>query len=321
MRCFHSTALYLTVAPLFMLLILSGCHSSTDVDFFEVRTVVEGLPDAENLLITRAGRLFVSAWDGLYEITQTGSGGLHKGRVLEGSCNFRGLAEFDDTLYAACQDGLSSHLVAYDLASGMPSGPEPYELYSIHEFEEVFFPNGIAADEAGRLYINDMVNLSLGLGRIVRIEVDHVTGQIADEYVWLDFGLLAPNGMTYVDGNLVVTDLWNVKRIPIRDDTYSPPPRAEILYSRPTHIFDDLAAKGDEIVVADFTNGSVFAIDASGEVVWETPPQAVPGPSAVELGERTPLFFDNAVIVTAIGTLFEQESTNGNSLNYFLVPE
>jgi len=306
---------------LFILLILAGCHGSTDVDFFEIHTVADGLPDAENVLITRSGRLFVSAWDGLYEITQSGGGGLCKDRVLEGSCNFRGLAEFDDTLYAACQDGLSSHLVAYDLASDAPSGPEPYELYSIHEFERVFFPNGIAADEEGRLYINDMVNLSPGLGRIVRIEVDHGTWQIADEYVWLDFGLLAPNGMAYVDGSLVVTDLWNVKRIPIRDETYGAPPRAEIIYSRPTHIFDDLAVKGDEIVVADFTNGSVFAIDASGEVVWETPPEAVPGPSAVELGQRTPLFSDNAVIVTAIGTLFEQESTNGNSLIYFLVPE
>ena len=321
MLCFYSTGRFFAVAPLFMLLILFGCHGSNDIDFFEVRTVVDGLPDAENVLITRAGRLFVSAWDGLYEITERVGGGLRKDRVLEGSCNFRGLAEFDDTLYAACQDGLSSHLVAYDLAPGTPSGPEPYELHSIHQFERVFFPNGIAADEAGRLYINDMVNLSLGLGRIVRIEVDHATGRIEDEYVWLDFGLLAPNGMTCVDGSLVVTDLWNVKRIPIRDETYGTPPKAEIIYSRPTHIFDDLAVKGDEIVVADFTNGSVFAIDASGEVVWETPPEAVPGPSAVELGQRTPLFSDNAVIVTAIGTLFEQESTNGNSLNYFLVPE
>ena len=300
--------------------ILAGCHDGADIPPLEPRTVVTGLPDAENQTVTRDGRLFVSAADGLYEITRNEHGAFRKVQHLAGTCQFRGLAEFDGILYGACQDGLTSHLVAVDLDGPSPSRPEPFERYSIHTFREIFFPNGVTVDDVGRLYVNDMINLSPGLGRIVRVEIDPATGRVTDEYVWLDAGLLAPNGMVYTGDGLAVTDLACVKKITMDDDPYRSPLSVDTLACRPSDYLDDLTIHEDGFIVTAFASGSVFAIDAGGELLWEMPPETLPSPSSVSLGRGTGIFPDDTVTVTVIGTLFDHESELGNRLSYFYLP-
>ena len=91
------------------------------------------IPNAENTLFTPDGRLFVSGGSNVYEIGRDTSG-WQAAPLYDGSCNFTGLAQRGQTLYAACEDG---RLYAATVGVGRP------KLAPIYAFAAVTAPNGV----------------------------------------------------------------------------------------------------------------------------------------------------------------------------------
>lgn len=316
------TAIVLAVALLATTL-FSGC--------MDIITAVTGIPDAENSLVTSDGRLFVTSYNNVYEIIKPGTFYQKKELIRSdedrlydpatgttrclGNGDFLGIAEYNQTVYIAFRGcNFQSYIVAYDLETGDRS--------IVHRLTQVTMPNGIAFDAAGRLYINDQVSLSLKLGRIIRLVIDHArlrTSGPGAETLWLNRGVNLPNGMLYHKGALVITDLNAVKRIPILSS--GAPGTVSTIYTRSLAVLDDLEVYGDNFVVCDFTKGTVFELSAAGRILQELPAGSVKGPSSVALGYKTNnLFPDDAVVVTAKGVLLDRWSAIGNSLVYFLMP-
>ncbi|MFP5304559.1 MAG: hypothetical protein ACLGI7_01890, partial [Gammaproteobacteria bacterium] len=68
------------------------------------KAALVAVPDAENLLFTPDGRLFVSGGTNVFEIVAAGDG-YTAYAIHDGACNFTGLALRGDVLYANCFDG------------------------------------------------------------------------------------------------------------------------------------------------------------------------------------------------------------------------
>jgi hypothetical protein len=294
------------VLPAFFLFFATGCY---DV---EIITAVQGLPDAENSLVSSTGGVFITCTNGVYEIEKVSGFGesaiYKKTKIIDDSGNFLGIAEFNGIIYIAQMKSLTeSNLIAYNPATG--------KSYRVYRFSKVLMPNGIAFDSEGNLYVADQIEISFKLGRIIKLEIDHSSGSVVNEYVWLDYGLTSPNGMLYDCGNLYITDLCKIKMIPIIKGN---PGKIKELYCRPLHVFDDLMKKGDNLIVCDFTKGTVFEFSiSSGKVLRELDGGSIAGPSSVFSGEGTSVFDDDAIVVTSKGILYDLYSNIGNRLVFF----
>jgi hypothetical protein len=75
-----------------------------DLDCGVIETVVR-IPDAENLLFSAEGRLFVSGGTQVFEIQRDAVGAFQARPLSATECNFTGLAIRAETLYANCFDG------------------------------------------------------------------------------------------------------------------------------------------------------------------------------------------------------------------------
>jgi hypothetical protein len=76
------------------------CFNNSCAQLEELLTV----PDAENMIFSDTGRLFVSGGQAVIEVVRMGNS-FAGNTVSESACNFTGLAIARNTLYANCGDG------------------------------------------------------------------------------------------------------------------------------------------------------------------------------------------------------------------------
>jgi len=291
-------ALVLTFAAAFFVVL--GCGKKY--------TVLTDIPDAENMVFTPNGRLFVTGGKNVYEIKRRSDGGFYKVALYDGECNFCGIAQRGDYLYTVCTKTISLFIKRrYLLAARLTSSPR---FQAIHTLSGMSVPNGIAFDSRGRLYINNTAVIG---GKIVRITFSSPT-QVAEQRTWRRWGVTSPNGMKIVGNTMYITDLGAVKRIAIRADGSAGP--VSTIYSR-FSVLDDLMLYNGDPVVADFVRGTVFYLNSNGNVELETAALTFTGPSSVVRG-RGPLCSSGELMITEKGLLGNSSPALGNRLVRFV---
>lgn len=252
-------------------------------------TQVSVIPDAENQLFTPDGRLFVSGGTNVFEISADGAGGFITTPIFAGACNFTGLAQRNNTLYAGCFDG---QLYAATLNEAPVLNP-------IIDLNGVASPNGMAFDQAGRLYIVNGPTSTSGLPDPKILRLVFAPGnplQVLVEEVWLAAGLEFPNGLKFeapdsdsddlgailvADASVLGGNLGLVRRIPILANGAAG--AAEIVATF-NGVLDDLSLVDGQLLVSGFSNGQIHLIDASGALLQETDLAAFASPSSVQTG-------------------------------------
>lgn len=272
------------------------------------KTVLLEIPDAENLLFSPDGRLFVSGGLNVYEISRDGD--AYQARpLLDGSDNFTGLALRSDVLYA---NGFSGTLYAARLNAN-PS------LRPIHELG-LSSANGLASGPDGALYaVNGPAALA---SKIVRLRLDPADPfRVLEQSDWLRFapGGSFPNGLqirghTLYYSESAPTALGRIRKLEIGRD--GQPGTAETVASLGSSLPDDFSLVGDAILAAYFTDGRIGLFGADGTRLAQTGLGSFQSPSQVRLGQP-PLFASTDLLVTEKGLLGDNSSRIGNVLSVF----
>jgi hypothetical protein len=230
-------------------------------------------------------------------------------RVYEGVCNFTGIAERGGYLYATCQEG--PLLGGTPLLLAAPLNSE-VKLQVIHRFQQVGIPNGIAFDARGRLLVADFTPL---LGKIVAVSFEPgVPPRVVQERVWHAMSHPLANGLKVFREAVYLTDLSQIKRIPILPDGTAG--RVSVLVSRAGTVFDDLHVDERGILVCDFYGGRLLSYSLTGRMRGQSP-VVFSSPSSITPA-RGPLLSPGTLIVTEKGELGELTSTNGNRVSLVL---
>lgn len=274
------------------------------------------LPDAENIIFSDDGRLFVTG-DRVYEVIRDGSGVLQKTVIDSGGCTgpgaeFLGLTIRENVLYTHC-NGNSMIYAGYLNNTPMMVSP-------IYTLTGMFLPNGSATDNQGRIYIVDgPFYAGLPSPQIVRVTLDPSDPLVVlQQEQWTTTDLEVPNGLAFDGTHFYVTDSspgsgqqGNVKRIPLNSDGSAG--AVETIYVHDA-VLDDLSILDDNrLLVSDFTQGRVFILNKDGTRESITDPFTVVAAAAVQVG-RPPLFSHEAVLVLDKGVLGERASNNGNAM-------
>lgn len=282
-------------------LCIDGCGEK-----FAVATI----PDAENLLRTSDKRLFVSGGTNVFEVRATPTQ-FEITPLSATDCNFTGLAQRGDTLYAACGDGQL-------YAAALTQTPA---LTPIHSLTGMALPNGVNTGPDDCLYIVDgpAATGALPSPQIVRVCFSADPQDVISQEVWLDTGLTAPNGIARRGETFYVTDgdiagaSSRVLQIPWLDGQ---PGMASELFTRAS-VFDDLSVFGEHLLVTDFVNGQILQLDLAGNLLAESPANTFASPSSVLVMDGPPFFFPLDVLVTEKGVIGDTMSNAGNLLSLF----
>jgi hypothetical protein len=295
------------------------------------RTVVGNLSNAENSLFTNDGRLFITG-NNIWEIKQEGNGHYADSLADDLNCNFSGMAQYNNHLFAICfEDELGD---AWLLRAELTASPE---FEKVFQLTDMTLANGMAIDEQGHLYIADET-LFQKKGKIIRLSLtDAPVPQVVESSrnVWLSAaeGAQSPNGMTIVDNKLFFTNmdisdprgiLNSIKRVSIEGDQPGP---VETVFSRVvlknTSIFDDLTSVDilgrTYLIVADYLKGAVLTVaadDTDQEApVYETKAGKFAGPTSCIIGRG--LGFDGEDLLVTEGgiVLIDPDSNFGNRLS------
>lgn len=280
------------------------------------------IPDAENILFTPEGRLFVSGGLNVYEITKLPDENFIATPIADAECGFTGLVQRDNYLYAVCGD---SRLFAGEISAT----PVLTQIYTFAE--NMCIPNGATLGPDGKIYVVDEPLNPTCLPpdpRIVRISIDpedpmHIT----DQETWLQGGALGllflnldqtlrfPNGLARIGNTFYSTDGGVVFSVELLADGSAGEPTA--LFFQPT-AHDDLSVADDEqsLLVTDFVQGKIFQLSLTGEVLQQTALLGLSFPSAVQQA-RPPMFSSDDILVTEKGVLQDTFTPIGNRLTLF----
>lgn len=327
----------LAFVPLALIcLFLSGC--------LEQQRIAD-IPDAENLLFTDDGRLFVTGGRNIYEIRAEGdeyrafplfdgAGGLPSPDDDGNYCNTTGLVQHGDWVLAACQQGAlwwrQNHLLAGHLGDGDAIRFQSITPDSDHPFNQLMLPNGMAVAPDGALLVAD-ANFFAKAG-VARIRLDMnatipVVEEVQTRYLDADLGLDTPNGVRTTDEHLFVSNGSRVLRFDFRDDGDIDRASRRVPYKGGFGtVVDDVMPWCGGVALTHFTGGKLIYVSATtdpetGEEVFRkeiaSPSFGLDFPSALAVG-KGPLFGGHDLLVTEKGFLGSHFDSVGNQLS--LVP-
>lgn len=309
-------------ALLLLALGLAGCEDSPDpstatqtlcvASACGTKTRLVTVPDAENLLFTPSGRLFVSGGVNVYEITRSGTG-YAATPLLDGSCNFTGLALRGEVLYANCFDGKL-------YAARLTAQPK---LAAIHTLG-LAAPNGLATGPDGELYLvnGPLATNALPSPKIVRLKLDpNDPLKVVEQTDWLVLNAAQsqPNGVQVRGRTLYFSESsaptqGRIQRVAIGAD--GRPGAPEVFVASLDSLPDDFTLPDERLLAAHYSAGRIALYSASGALISATDAMSFESPSQVSLGQP-PLFAATDVLVTEKGLIGENDSTNGNVLSVF----
>lgn len=280
------------------------------------------IPDAENILFTPEGRLFVSGGLNVYEITKMPGGDFIATPIADSECGFTGLVQKGNVLYAVCGD---SRLFAGEITST----PVLTQIYTFTE--NMCIPNGATLGLDGKIYVVDEPLNPTCIPpdpRIVRLTVDpNDPFNIIEQETWVQGGPLGlfflnldqtlrfPNGLANIGNTFYSTDGGVVFSVELLQDGTAGPPTA--LFFEPT-AHDDLSVTDDNqsLLVSDFFFGRIFQLSLDGELLQETDPFTFASVAAVQQG-RPPMFESTDILVAEKGLLQDTVTPIGNVLTLF----
>lgn len=313
----------LSTLLLLMSLSLAACEDSPDPAAADAtsalcvasacgsKTVLLSIPDAENLLFTPAGRLFVSGGVNVYEVSRAADG-YRAAPLLNGSCNFTGLALRGEVLYANCFDG---QLYAARLSA------QP-QLQAIHALG-LASPNGLAAGPDGELYVvnGPLATSALPAPKIVRLRLDaNDPLRVVEQTDWLtlNVALSQPNGVQVKGRRLYFSESsaptqGRIQTVAINADGSPGTPQ---LFASFNSLPDDFSLTATGLLAAYFSTGQIALYDAEGQLVSTTDANSFASPSQLRQGQP-PLFATSDILVTEKGVLGDTSSPVGNVLSVF----
>ncbi len=303
-------------------LLLAGCENTPDPATTPAATLCVAsscgsktrlvtIPDAENLLFTPGGRLFVSGGVNVYEISRSGE--IYSARpLLDGSCNFTGLALRGEVLYANCFDG---QLYAARLTA------QP-RLQAIHALG-LASPNGLATGPDGELYVvnGPLATSALPAPKIVRLRLDPADPfKVLEQSDWLTLDPLRsqPNGVQLRGRRLYFSESSapTQGRISMVDINADGSPGVPQVFTSFNSLPDDFSLAGEQLLAAYFSAGQIALFDTAGALISQTDASSFDSPSQVRLGQP-PLFATTDLLVTEKGLIGDNDSTLGNVLSVF----
>lgn len=268
------------------------------------------IPDAENLIFSADGRLFVSGGTNVFEVTKTANAFAAKPLAAQ-DCNFTGLAIARNTLYANCGDG---SLWAGSLTA------RPMAIQRIFQMTGVALANGLVDGPDGRsLYLADgpLPTSSLPSPKLVKLTMDAIDPlRVSAQSTWLDLQGRFPNGVQR-KGNVIyftesqLPNLGQLSAVPIQaDGRAGVSTRVAALSTIP----DDFSILSDGFAVTYFVTGQVVRLDQAGQVVSQFSEGTFgTGTSQARQGVP-PLFSATDLLVTEKGLLGESFTPIGNRL-------
>ncbi|MCG8315119.1 MAG: hypothetical protein MI976_18070 [Pseudomonadales bacterium] len=301
---------------LLAVLLLNGCKSQSF-------TIVDDLPESENLFFTPEGRLFVSGGENVFEIIQNTDGSYQKLDMFHAPCLVEGIIQRYNHIYGVCSktnlaEFGQSHLIAAEISPSTPnnddiieSGKHPFmEMEFMRPLPEMALPNGMEIDEFGNIFVADS-----GKGHIFRIQFMSPT-DVSHVEIWSEKTSPFVNGLEWVGDELYFTGvkLAGVKSVfgKVNRQADGSAGAPIILFERTATVLDDIAAYKDGFLITDYLKGSIIYWK-DGAVITETEKDTFYSPTAVQQG-RAPMFSEEALIVTEKGIIFNDNPAYGNKV-------
>ncbi|HSW11712.1 MAG TPA: hypothetical protein VLI06_02660 [Solimonas sp.] len=289
------------------------------------KTVLAHVPEAENLIFTDDGRLFVTGWE-LYEIIKHADGTFEAVVIPadgEHSQSLGGLAIRDGVLYMNDETGRGLWAARLGPTASM-------RLSKIHQYSGFPTPNGLAFGPDGALYSTSGPTPDLAtLTSVVRTHIDPQDPfKVLDEEKVFGTRLLGPNGLLelpganglllrgntfYIVGYLSSgLQLSAVHAFDVSADGTVGELR-RVASSNGT--YDDIEVIGDRVLIANNFLNSLLMFDLEGKLLADSGP-IFDGPAALTWG-RPPMFAPTDIVIAERGLLGEGQSDNGNALSVF----
>ncbi|WP_338849155.1 hypothetical protein V8J88_09405 [Massilia sp. W12] len=229
-----------------------------------------GVNHAENSLHSANGRWFVSSQGQLYEFWRNGAKWEKRTLPLatvDGAvpdCYFLGMAETASQVYTVCAlDIYNAHGKRYLMRFDSRDNGAP-QVKLAAQLSGVAFPNGLAADAQGNLYLADSGPLLLP-GNLRKLSMQD--GQLTNSQVLHQFPLCKPNGLK-IDGKRLyvslnpVTYLGKSQLLRYELGPFSLQNKLEIASS--WSVMDDFALVKGGVLLADFLGGKLRWVMENG---------------------------------------------------------